>query len=625
MIFLRSHFFSAFVAVLANFSYAAPTSSISASIEPNSTTSTDACSILAQVKLKDMKYKHVVDCYNAIPFDSAKADTTLDTMITIFRDYYVFTDAALSSTATPPFANAPHDILGELEKIQIRLKTYTSDYQFHKDINAASVRVYASYANKRHKDCIVETINGEDALTHLRAYARDVEGMSHDPNVRLNFILASKTYNVTKKKFTIAAGKFASRNTIPETPYIDYQLKCHNRTDPIHFRDEWRVFPQIRAAFTDAISYVQNHCLVPPKTDDDGDDVPSPTSSIAPIHSRFNHVLQIQKRAENEPTAPTPHPPTNTNCFSGKALVIGNGTVFFHLKDRPDTGVLVCNTLHVSDVGLEKATILQGLAAFHKCNVTNIILDFQHNPGGDLDLSAFLVQTLFPNKNPLDAAFTSDMRVSKSLQDLARLSYGNPDSYFNAHDFINFSKNNTNYENNDLFAKPVDSIRNGRHNLWTEKTALVYTPLTTEERSTIAKFPWTAKAENIRLLSDGRCMSACGMAGYFFTTEHKVESYAIGGTSGEDLALFAFAGASVMKLSELQGFYKTVGINSSMTDLPYKGNLTFSWLELYGKDRNIPLEYDAELYRPKHRLDFTPKNARYREVLWKEVADASWK
>ncbi|KAG9062366.1 hypothetical protein KI688_005281 [Linnemannia hyalina] len=168
-------------------------------------------------------------------------------------------------------------------------------------------------------------------------------------------------------------------------------------------------------------------------------------------------------------------------------------------------------------------------------------------------------------------------------------------------------------------------MRNGRRNLWTEKTAFVYTPLTAEQQATIAEFPWTVMAENIRLLTDGRCGSVCGMAGYFYTTEHNVESHTIGGTFGEDLSMFSFAGASVLRLSEIQDFYSSANLTSSMSDLPYQSIVTFSWLELYGKGRTIPLEYDAQLYRPKRRLNFTPTNARSREVLWKEVAAGSWK
>ncbi|KAG0279076.1 hypothetical protein BGZ96_002074 [Linnemannia gamsii] len=141
----------------------------------------------------------------------------------------------------------------------------------------------------------------------------------------------------------------------------------------------------------------------------------------------------------------------------------------------------------------------------------------------------------------------------------------------------------------------------------------------------VTSFPWTSKAENVLILTDGRCGSACGMASYLWTTVHVVSAYAIGDTHGEDLSMFSFAGASVLQLKQLQRFYRDANMTSSLADLPYKYTITFSWLKTYGKNRTTPLEYDAELYRPEHRLDFTPGNARSRVVLWDEVAVAAWK
>ncbi|KAG0072608.1 hypothetical protein BGZ90_011869 [Linnemannia elongata] len=671
MVLIRSLILSASVAALAVLGNAAPTPSDSMSIEPTPTahheptptattepspgqpdTHTDACGVLASTNSTELKYKHVVDCYNAIPFDSAQAATTLSTVLTLFKDYYVFTDSALARTAPEPFANAPHDIVGELEKIG-RSK-YTSDYKFHNDIltavtrlgdghaayqincyqsfvfvqnlslyapvvdgeqASASVRVYLDAAKRGYDDCIVETIDGEDALSYLRKYARDIHGVSHDPNARLNFMLASQTYDTASGIFIDSPGDFSQRGTVPEGPYLDYQLKCPNKADTVELREEWRALPQIETSYTDAASYVANVCVGPPET-------AAPPAEGGVLRRRDEPVHRITKRAESEPTPP----PTGPQFPSADVLVTGNATVFYHLKDQPNTGVLVCHTFLPSDVEAEKDVILAGLTAFHAHNVTNILIDFQGNTGGSIDLSAFLVQMLFPNMKPLDAAFPSDMRVSKSLQDLAKLSYNTSDyGYFNAHDFINLSNGTTVYENNDLFDKPITQNRNGRSSLWTEKTTLNFPPIDTKYITPAASFPWTAKPENIRILTDGRCGSACGMASYFWTALHNVAAYAIGGTHGEDLSMFSFAGASVLKLSELQGFFKAANLTSPMTDLPYKNTITFSWLEMYGHGRETPLEYDAELYRPKHRLGFTPENARSREVLWKEVVAAAWK
>ncbi|KAG0279077.1 hypothetical protein BGZ96_002075 [Linnemannia gamsii] len=674
MVLLRSFILSASVAALTVFSNAAPTPSSSVSIEPTPTAdreptptvttepvsephpghpatpiAANACGTLAHTNSEELKYKHVVDCYNSIPFDSAQAATTLATVLTIFKDYYVFTDSALARTAPAPFVNAPQDIVGELEKIG-RSK-YTSDYKFHNDILAAvtelgdghaaysiscyesyifaqnltlyipvvngeqSVRVYSDEAKRGYDDCIVETINGEGALSYLRTYARDNFGMSHDTNARLNFMLASQDYDTVSGNYIGSPGMFSQRSTVPEGPHLDYKLKCSDSDDPIELREEWRILPQIDTAFTDSSSYVKNVCIAPLVTVE-------PPAEGGLLRRRNEPVHRITKRAEPG-TVPAP---TGPQFPGADVLVAGNATVFYHLKSHPDTGVMVCHTFLPSDPEAEKDVILAGLVAFHDQNVTNIIVDFQGNTGGSVDLSAFLVQMLFPNKDPLDAAFPADMRVTKALQELSKLSFNASGiSYFNARDFVNLSNGSAVYENNDLFDKPITQTRNGRSSLWTEKTTLNFPPVAEKYMTAAASFPWTAKAENIRILTDGRCGSACGMASYFWTALHDVAAYAIGGTHGEDLSMFSFAGASVLKMAELQGFYKIANLTSPMSDVPYKNSITFSWLQMYGKGRTTPLEYDAELYRPKFRLDFTPENARSREVMWNDVAAAAWK
>lgn len=199
--------------------------------------------------------------------------------------------------------------------------------------------------------------------------------------------------------------------------------------------------------------------------------------------------------------------------------------------------------------------------------------------------------------------------------------------YFDAYKYVDLNNGTgtERYQNNDLFEHPITITRNGRTNLWTEKTMLYPEFVPANYTAAISSFTWSDKVSNIRILTDGRCGSACGMASYFFTRRYNVTSYSIGGIHGEDLSMFSFAGASTVELSEVQSWYKASNMTSPMADLLYAGIVSFSWLQMYGEGRTLPLEYDAELYRPTHRLDYTPANVRSREALWKEVAAASWK
>ncbi|KAF9918672.1 hypothetical protein FBU30_011329 [Linnemannia zychae] len=607
----------------------------------------DACSVLANTIPNNIKYQHVLDCYNSIPFNNTNAATTLATMLTIYKDYYVFTDDALTPELPSPFVSAPFDIIKELKKIGHR--KYTSDFKFHDDIrvainslndghatynadcyhaftfaqdlilyapvvyNTQAVHVYFDKRQRGYKDCTVNTINGEDALNFLRAYSRDVFGMSRDYNVRLNYLLGSQTYDKTKGQHILDPGYFAQRTTVPESSSIDYQLSCHNSTRPIFLHEEWHVLPATTSIFKDTTSFVENVCLSRPNSEEA--EYPQ-----ARNHShKFGYSLNNAKRFRPENDSSL----KDSSYPGAEVLLSGNATKFYHLKDKPNIGVIVCHIV-LADKG-ERGLIIEGLKAFHKRNVTKILLDLQANSGGSLAFSTWLVQLFFPNKHPLDAAFASEMRVTEPLQSLSRKSFNTSDfGIFNAHDFINLSNGTARYENNDLFDKPVILTHNGRHNLWTEKAALDFPSLSSEHYATVADFPWTNNAENIRILTDGRCVSACGMASYFWTAQHNVTAYTIGGTSGEGMSMFSFAGASVLELDQLRSFYEAANMTSPVAQLPYSGSVTFSWLRLYGHNHTIPLEYDAELYRSKKRIDFTPENSRDRVVLWNEVAEASW-
>jgi hypothetical protein len=476
--------------------------------------------------------------------------------------------------------------------------------------------VHKDLGKGMYDDCTVNTINGQDALTYVKNYARDVTGHSHDPNARLNYLLATQSFDEERRIFVDNEGDFSLRVTVPEAPYVDYQLQCPHLTEPVDLREEWIVLPQTHIAFEDVDSFVTNICLQPAET--------TPPAAENSVKLLYKPVPQIIKRAEPEPE---PETVTPGHQYPGaEQLLAGNATVFYHLKDRPDTGVVVCHTFLVEDE--ERDVVIQGLKVLNDRKVTNIIVDLQSNTGGYAGFAAFLADIFFPSSRPLTADLPSDIRVSKAVQQISAQGYNSSHSgFFDAYMYVDM-KNGTGtgrYQNNDLFEHPITITRNGRTNLWTEKTNIYAETVPTSYSAAVSSFSWSDKVNNIRIVTDGLCGSACAMSAYFFTRRHNVASYSIGGTHGEDLSMFSFAGASVAKLSDVQSWFKDSNVVSPMADLPYRSLVAFSWLEMYGEGRTMPLEYDAELYRPTYRLDYTPANARSREALWNEVAAASWK
>ncbi|KAF9109303.1 hypothetical protein BGW39_005147, partial [Mortierella sp. 14UC] len=103
------------------------------------------CTVLSGLDATSVTYNSVAACYNAIPFNNSQAAATLKTVHGIFKDYYIFTDSALTSHVASPFASERVDILGELEKIA-RHK-YTSDHRFHEDIRRAVASLRDGHAS----------------------------------------------------------------------------------------------------------------------------------------------------------------------------------------------------------------------------------------------------------------------------------------------------------------------------------------------------------------------------------------------------------------------------------------------------------------------------------------------
>ncbi|KAF9109185.1 hypothetical protein BGW39_005187, partial [Mortierella sp. 14UC] len=100
-----------------------------------SSSSLDACGLLFGKNNTLLTVTDVANCYHAIPFDPTRAKTALETVYTLFKDYYIFTDIALNPRAAKPLKNEPFDVLKRFESIG-RTK-YDGDFWFHKDVHNA--------------------------------------------------------------------------------------------------------------------------------------------------------------------------------------------------------------------------------------------------------------------------------------------------------------------------------------------------------------------------------------------------------------------------------------------------------------------------------------------------------
>jgi hypothetical protein len=462
--------------------------------------------------------------------------------------------------------------------------------------------VFRDNHDDQYKGCIVDKINGRPAWSYMKNWATNALGISHDPNARLNLALATQLYSPESGKFETFDGLFAARSALPESDAIEYQLRCEGHSRPVKISGEWTVAPTLEEGvqFDSVESYVKNVCLAPEQ--------PVPAPSTIP------------------PPPPSTVPGIEVQEFPGAEKILeGNGTVFFHLKDQPHIGVLVIHSFDIFPYIEEGNVVFEGLKALHSRNVTNLIIDVQGNIGGYVELSAIVIQLLFPSNGPLDFLMESDQRVTKPLQQAALKGYNANNTEFMDASLLIDLKTGLPYKDNDIFSRPVTLTRNGRKNLYTERTALKVPLIPQSQVDTVKQFPWTNNAQNIRVITDGRCGSATGSATYFLTSEHDVDAFVVGGSAGQDMSMFSFAGASVLTLADIQQTYKGLGAVSPMKDVPYSSTIRFSWSEEYARNSSFPLEYDAMRYRAKHHVNYSIENSFNREAMWKEIAALSWK
>ncbi|KAG0211324.1 hypothetical protein BGX28_008147 [Mortierella sp. GBA30] len=637
-----------------------PRPAIAATKDP---VSLDPCGILGNSSFQsNVSYEHVAACYGTIPYDANVGGSTLDSVTRLFTDYYIYRDSALTPNLTSPFASDQVDIAQQLQTI--KSTNYTSDFKFHADIAAAisslrdgiaqyqvdcynaflfsqnfalyapvvngkqAIRVLKDVYFRGYEDCVVQTIDGQDALPYLLNWSTSAPlSASKDPGVRLNEALATLYYHHDYDAYYIEPGAFGKRLTLPERESVQYSLQCANAngtTTMVNVNETWVVQLNGWTTFTDVKSYVQNVCL----------DL-SASSNMLEQQKMWeeNKELPTMKKSEKRLARRVPQrtilphhqylAPAEPMTGSDK-LLSGGVTAFFQLRSQPDAGVVVVYSHLATDGELD--LIAKGLDAFHQRGITKIIIDLQGNGGGYNRFSSALVQYFFPNKSPLDKSLESDLRDNSLVQNVTATIFNNPGAgFYDASGYIDL-KTGAPYKDDALFMNPVNQTRNDRQASYTSRTTPVPFQLPSNFTAVATTYAWTNNPDRIRILTDGQCWGACAVSCHLLHSVYNVSSFAVGGIQGQDLSMFsALAGAS-SSLKELNQIYKLGNAQSFIRDLPYKGEVTLPVMEVYAAaGRQVPLEYDTKYFASDHHLDLDVNSARARDIQWEQVAAASWK
>ncbi|KAF9543200.1 hypothetical protein EC957_001075 [Mortierella hygrophila] len=584
-----------------------------------------------------------------------------------------------------PLESDPVDIVAKLKKIG--RTRYTSDRKFHTDVFQAIgslhdghslyapycyvaylyaqplslyapvidgkqvLKVYKDDFKRGYEDCTVMKIDGKNAMARIKKYANTLY-TSKDPNGRLNEALSSMLYSQAAETFVVNPGQFAIRNFLPDSPSVRYELKCATSTKVIVVEDKWIITPQFPWLFNDTASYINNVCLAqpaPPQT---------PTASAAFVHKRdpvslsserHHSIFTFNKRAlfdrqqvqaavappsPSPVDAPAPPPPSPPVYPEATKIGAGNCTVFYQLKDRPTIGVMV---LFVTMIDFAEIDFMyQSLETLYQKGVTDIIIDVVGGDGGYANVASDVAQLFFPNKGPLDQILRVNFRSTPALQQLSAKVYNSTDGgysqkgnmfsilgggFYDSSRYLNLATNQT-YADNSLFTDTVSQYRNGRQAVYTKLTS--YKPATHPVHPNLTKYPWTNNPDRLRILTDGRCLSACAQAVYLLANQYNVKSYGVGGTYGEPLSKYQFAAGSATNNVIFNSYFALANMPSPIKDLPYQGVLSLAIGEIIAPGSTVPLEFDSDKYPTDFRLEFDPVNARSREALWTQVAEDAW-
>ncbi|KAF9108344.1 hypothetical protein BGX29_001621 [Mortierella sp. GBA35] len=588
-------------------------------------------------------------------------------MFTLFRDFYIFLDSATTRNLPKPFTSPPVDILQELDLIS--RKDYTGDFEFHTDVDHLVNRLNDAHANYlancyRHylflqpfelyapvvdkvqsiriltdssgnflEDCQVLTIDGVNALDAIQAWVDINYGFSKDAGVRLNKALTSHTFNSETKKWTVNAGQFNSRVTLPERAEVVYEIQCpvsqafpqvRNHT----MKAPWEVYRLVSwNDFDNTETFLTQNCYrdTDPRLQKNRVVIESAATRKAEQlrnkasrrqESLYQAAIETPRHLTKEPR-PAIEKRQLHDVPIARLLSNGSSTSFYQLIKRPSIGVVVIPT-HAVSLKTEGPVLEDGFSQLYEAGVRNIILDLTSNGGGYVNFAYDLVDWMFPQEN-VTSVYVSDLRTSMSVKAIAQTDLGNEeyDSYFNP---SSYSDPITEQEHESNFFLKDQLIRRANRQL-------DYSPKVRMNHN-LGEFemgmPWQHDTERIVVLTDGACGSACGMSLNRLKNRHGVKSYAVGGRHGEDLSLFSFAGASVYSLDEILEDYEMLGVDPPMQQLRYKGIYRVPVMEFFDDDETRPIEFRTELYKADFHLDYTPITARRHEVLWEIVANNHW-
>ncbi|RHZ82795.1 hypothetical protein Glove_103g223 [Diversispora epigaea] len=567
------------------------------------------------------KYDDVKNCLTSFPYDKTRAQTTIDTLKSVTKDFYVLYNQA-KEQPHPGFTFDPIDLEKELDNILAF--PYTTDFNFLTDIRKLYKRLhdahtqflascYSQFAfsqqltlysvvtngkqvikifddsvDHTNVDCEVTTINSNPAMEEIKNFANNNSFISRDLGVRFNNALTSLSFENGELGLFSYGSEFVYREDLPETDGIEYTLNCPNN-QPKNFKREWHVDSPFTDGFTDSKSFFENNCLNP-----SNNKIPKKTiDPKKPIPYRQHTKTSIKKLIKTD---------ASTSTSLSQATLVYQSSDNIQFYQSGDIGIVV-----VPEVNGD-SDVTKGFQMFIDKGIKQLVLDLSNNGGGLIEFARFFnsffvsaPSTVFPDDMSVDSpivkqAIDASVGTGGLLDPTSGLiDFKTGEPFKNAADFIG----SNNYE------------RGGTLSGYSEKHN--FAPFITGQ----IKLPWDKT--NTIILTNGVCGSSCALISEYLNEVGKIRTVAVGGFYEEKLSFSSFTGGNNLSSDNIFSTFLGLSINY-VPDFVYSLTvLGFTFREAYSiNDPNVVLDFD---FRPADfRLYYDEKSARDPSLLWIEAA-----
>ncbi|KAI9295408.1 hypothetical protein K502DRAFT_341760 [Neoconidiobolus thromboides FSU 785] len=612
-------------------------------------------------------YDQILNCYNSFPFDPKIRDGVLDTLWKLLP-FYVFSDVARKRSVDAIKGGKTIDM--ETMLAVLRVKNYTKDRLFHKDISDLFLELrdghtiylpkcYSSFQfllpfplvliEKDEKlivkvkgglpylereietwksmgvnvsefdNAIVEKIDNKEAIIAIEEIADTRYGTSRDPHSRMNGALSSfKLINGTWKW---DFGAFVEANLPPKKSHVLFEFNINGNKVVLNVPYLARAVYQ--GEFKDGKSYYELLCKNHRKDYNE---------EVKELQQFENERVEMQKKEEielkkiinmdiklNEVQLKS----INQNQINLKVPILDGQFVKFYIFNK-NIGIIAMNNFDSScnDFLFKKEYII-GFKLFQKYKVEKLILDLSNNPGGVVCHGYSILKYLLPRS--LFKPFLLDMHLNPILINLLIIdnTAGSP---FNPMD--KYNKNHTKYRDvTELLPKGEE-----RWDVENRYTNFFYNDCESEDfLSNLKKDPEFIpfNLNDITLVTNSICYSTCGLFVNSLQELTNTITYSIGGSkmiSNRKPTAGSMNGANVLPYSSLLSMLSYFNLTDhplAPKDFPVQAGFSMTLMQAYShfpdkKGLPIPLEF---LARPaKRHFYYDEDTINHPEDVWLKIA-----